>query len=161
MAGTAGVRRIARSSFPGNVRGLGNVAAQLAIYSRGQTVARIERDTEGLLPPSRSPEGTGEHAGTSMRSGRVTDEAIQEALRQHNYNFAAAATALGINRSTLYQRTRSNGIDVRSASTLTDDEILASHARHGGDISAIARELRVSPKPLKVRLNGLLRRQPG
>jgi two-component system nitrogen regulation response regulator GlnG len=150
--------RIARSPFPGNVRRVRNIANQLVISSRGEPFAKFDDTVEDLLTSSEST--TPGHApGKPMRPGRVTDEDIREALRRHNYNFAATAASLGINRGTLYDRTRGNPGDVRSASSLADDEILDSHDRHRGDIPAMANELRVSPKPLKARVTETLRRR--
>jgi transcriptional regulator of acetoin/glycerol metabolism len=95
------------------------------------------------------------------RAIKVTDDEIRAALRRQNYNFSAAADALGIHRSTLYDRVRDNLQDVRSASDLADQEILDCHDRHQGDIAAMAAELHVSRKPLKARLTVALARRRG
>jgi two-component system nitrogen regulation response regulator GlnG len=154
------VARIAAAPFPGNVRQLRNVARQLVISNRGQEFAELDATIEGAL-------GAGEGAVRSNTDSsprgahptKVTDDEIRDALRRHNFNFSAAAEDLGIHRSTLYDRVRQNPQDVRSASDLSDEEILAAHERHAGDVAAMAAELRVSPKPLKARLTEALGRR--
>jgi hypothetical protein len=54
---------------------------------------------------------------------RVNDEQIRDALRTANYNYSAAAEALGIHRSTLYERTRANQDGSRGR--MSDEEVLA------------------------------------
>ena len=88
----------------------------------------------------------------------MTDEEIRDALRAANYNYSAAAEALGIHRSTLYDRTRANQDGLARAEDISDEELLAAHDRNGGDIQAMAREFRCSPKPLKKRLKEALAR---
>jgi two-component system nitrogen regulation response regulator GlnG len=152
------VSRIASAAFPGNVRQLRNVARRLVIANRGKERAAldatIERALEGAAPAQTEPVAS----SPPGRLVKVTDEQIHEALRRHNYNFSAAADDLGIHRSTLYDRVRQNPMDVRSADDLSEAEILEAHGKHGGDMAAMAAELRVSPKPLKARLTRLLAR---
>jgi two-component system nitrogen regulation response regulator GlnG len=152
------VSRIASAAFPGNVRQLRNVARRLVIANRGKERAAldatIERALEGAAPAQTEPVAS----SPPGRLVKVTDEQIHEALRRHNYNFSAAADDLGIHRSTLYDRVRQNPMDVRSADDLSEAEILEAHGKHGGDMAAMAAELRVSPKPLKARLARLLAR---
>jgi two-component system nitrogen regulation response regulator GlnG len=154
------VARIAAAPFPGNVRQLRNVVRQVVISSRGQRFAQLDATIQAMLSAAPNP-GSRESAPASSRSPRVSDEQIRDALRLHNYNFSAAADALGIHRSTLYDRVRANPQDVRSAPEISDDEILEAHARHGADIAAMAAELRVSPKPLRARLTEALARRDG
>jgi two-component system nitrogen regulation response regulator GlnG len=157
-----GVARIAAAPFPGNVRQLRNIARQIVISSRGQQYAELDTSVHEMLRGTEPGAGAsrGSAEGTS-RPSKVTDEQIRDALHRHNYNFSAAAEDLGIHRSTLYDRVRANPQDVRSASDVSDAEILAAHARHGDDMAAMAAELRVSPKPLKARLTEALARRGG
>ena len=151
--------RILRGSWPGNVRRLRNVARQLVISSRGHPFAEIDATVRELLVASGGSSATAKTPSRSLPQGRVTDEEIQDALLASNYNYSAAAQALGIHRSTLYDRTRANPQGLRTAGELSDEEILAAHERHGGDIAAMAKELRCSPKPLKNRLTEALERR--
>jgi two-component system, NtrC family, nitrogen regulation response regulator GlnG len=153
------VARIASSPLPGNVRALRNLARQLVISSRGQRFAEIDATVQAMLRALDTATGSGGGLQRPRRPTKVSDEDIREALRKHNYNFSAAAEALGINRSTLYDRVRENSQDLRSASDLSDQEVLDAHERHEGDVAAMAAELRVSPKPLKTRLTETLARR--
>jgi two-component system nitrogen regulation response regulator GlnG len=152
------VARIASSRLSGNVRELRNFARQVVISSRGQRFAEIDATVQGMLVALDAETGSSGERRLPSRPTKVSDEDIQAALRQHNYNFSAAAQALGIHRSTLYDRVRENP-DVRSASDLSDPEVLDAHERHEGDVVAMAAQLRVSPKPLKARLTKLLSRR--
>jgi two-component system nitrogen regulation response regulator GlnG len=151
--------RILRGSWPGNVRRLRNVARQLVISSRGHPFAQIDATVRELLVASGGSSATAKTPSPPVLQGRVTDEEIQDALLANNYNYSAAAQALGIHRSTLYDRTRANPQGLRTAGELSDEEVLAAHERHGGDIAAMAKELRCSPKPLKNRLTEALDRR--
>jgi two-component system nitrogen regulation response regulator GlnG len=153
------VARIARNFFPGNVRTLRNVARQLVISNRGEKYAKIDSVIERMLATDRSSDDVPDKPPILGRSSKVSDAEIHEALQRRNYNFSAAADALGIHRSTLYERVRANPQGVRSASEIADREILESHDRHEGDIAAMAAELHVSPKPLKARLTDALARR--
>jgi two-component system nitrogen regulation response regulator GlnG len=157
--GAEEMARIARGRFPGNVRQLRNIARQLVISNRGQRCVGLDQILElpGGLDVQRTSgcEGNAEVA----KGVRVTDDQIREALRGHHYNVSAAADALGIQRSTLYDRARRGGDFVRSADDLSDDELIAAYDRHRGQIGAIATELRVPPKPLRTRLTVVLARR--
>jgi two-component system nitrogen regulation response regulator GlnG len=152
----ADAARIATGRLPGNARTLRNVARQLVFSSRGRDFAAIDETITRLLSEGETPR-TGDSGGG--RAKKVTDEQIAEALRRNNYNQSATAAALGINRATLLERLQRNFQDVRSAASLTDEEILAAHDRHAGDVAAMAAELHASPKPLRARLSEALGRR--
>jgi two-component system nitrogen regulation response regulator GlnG len=146
--------KIALAHLPGNVRRLRNIATELVISSRGQRVAQVDETVRKLIA------GLDPDTGSARRAvRRVTDEEIRAALRAANYNYSAAAEALGIHRSTLYERTRANQEGLARAEDISDEEILAAHERNGGDIQVMARELRCSPKPLKKRVKEALARR--
>jgi two-component system nitrogen regulation response regulator GlnG len=155
------VARIAANPFAGNVRTLRNVSRQLVISNRGEKYAKIDAVIERILATDQSLDDAPVTSPSPSRSTKVSDQEIQEALQRRNYNFSAAAEALGIHRSTLYDRVRANPQGVRSASEISDGEILESHDRHKGEIAAMAAELHVSPKPLKARLTDALARRGG
>jgi two-component system nitrogen regulation response regulator GlnG len=149
----ADFEKIALSGLPGNVRRLRNIANELVISSRGHSVAQVDGTVRKLIA------GLEPAAPASNTQRRITDEEIRKALRAANYNYSAAAEALGIHRSTLYDRVQANPDGLASAEDLTDEVVLAAHDRHDGDIRAMARELRCSPKPLKKRLKEALGRR--
>jgi len=147
--------KIALAHLPGNVRRLRNIADELVISSRGQPVADIDDTVRKLIagedPTIRSESRAGQR--------RVTDDEIRAALRAANYVYSAAAEALGIHRGTLYDRTRANQDGLSRAEDISDEEVLAACERNDGEIQAMARELRCSPKPLKKRLKEALARR--
>ncbi|MEP6654274.1 MAG: sigma-54 dependent transcriptional regulator [Myxococcales bacterium] len=148
--------RIARSPFPGNVRRIMNITHQLAISSRGKPAAVFDDALEELLraSPPGSLAGASEQVALSVRA---RDEDVGAALLRNNYNMAATAASLGINRSTLYDWIRRNPGVTRPVDDLTDQEVVDAYHRYGGDTAAMAAALRVPPKRLKRRLTEALR----
>jgi two-component system nitrogen regulation response regulator GlnG len=151
--------RIARAAYPGNVRDLETLVNEIVVDSRGKSLAVFGPRAEKILaqgPPAPRPKAG---ARLSRRAGQPTDEQIREALQQHNNTVAAAAKALGIHRSTIYERARLEPSLMKGAESLTDDQVLEAYDRHQGDVAKMAGELGVSPKPLKTRLDAALRRR--
>lgn len=111
-----------RYPFPGNVRELGNIVERAAVLTRGQTIGL------GDLPPHVTGETT---AGRLVLRGsaeaeedgpwepKTLEEALREperrilvrALKASGWNRQKAADQLGINRTTLYKKLKSLGID--------------------------------------------------
>jgi two-component system nitrogen regulation response regulator GlnG len=148
------VARIASNGFPGNVRQLRNVASQLVTTNRGESHARVDGTVQRLLDGDDHGEATDDR-GVAQRAMKVTDEQIDEALRHHNYNIAAAAHDLGIHRGTLYDRIRQGPGSARKAANIQEEELVSAYERHGGDVAAMASDLRVSPKALAARVRKL------
>lgn len=152
--GATDVARIARDDLSGNVRSLMNIASRLVASSRGSRHAIFDANVEELLSDSGQSEEVSQRQ--SGRPAKFTDDEMKRALERHNNNFTAAAADLGINRSTLYDRIGKHTEGIRSASNLSDVEVLASHARHGANLDAMASELGVSRKGLAARLREAL-----
>ena len=105
--------RAALATYPwtGNVRELQNIMERAVIVASGQTIEAADLEFSGtrLAPaPASGGEGAAEprEAGSSLRA-RLEDEereSISRAIESSGGNIAAAARALGINRSTLYFR---------------------------------------------------------
>ncbi len=163
------VARLARYSWPGNVRQLRNFARQLVIDSRGQTTLGV--DSLGLLtgwseglPHPPDPPSVGETwVGTAATSSRgrhgrkpaeISDEELFAALQAHDFEFKAAARALGIPRTSLFSRIARSSL-LRTAANITPEEVRAVFARLAGDEPAMARELRISLRALRQRLKDL------
>jgi transcriptional regulator with PAS, ATPase and Fis domain len=99
---------LARHSWPGNVRELRNAVHRALLFGSGTKIraADLELDTTvGAAPPA-SPEP----AGRTLRS--LEGEHVRAALRESGGNVTRAAAALGIHRSTLYEKLREHGIEV-------------------------------------------------
>jgi two-component system nitrogen regulation response regulator GlnG len=161
------VVRLARYSWPGNVRQLQNTARQLAIDSRGRPVLTGGPGLEDLLiePEVRTVERVDLAEAASetpspvrrRRPAEVGEEEMLAALRGQRWNLKAAAQALGIARTSLYilleRSTR-----VRAAADVPPEEVRAAWERHGGNVEAVeavAAELEVSDRALRQRLKDL------
>jgi two-component system nitrogen regulation response regulator GlnG len=174
------VARLARHSWPGNVRQLRNIVRQLAIASRGAErlvvpveVERLLRETVGRerpespegaavseeeVPPSREPTPPPEPPPRPKRRYRspaeVSDAELLGALRANRWELKATAATLGVSRPSLY-----NLIDrhpeIRKASELTPEEIEAATSAHDGFLAAAAAQLEVSESGLRQRMREL------
>lgn len=110
-----------RYSYPGNVRELSNIIERAAVLAQGQTITRED------LPPQVIDYTT--QNDLSIESAKMIDDSdwipttladamleperqvILRALRANDWNRTATAEQLGINRTTLYKKMRSLGID--------------------------------------------------
>jgi transcriptional regulator with PAS, ATPase and Fis domain len=96
------ISRLQQYAWPGNVRELRQVIQVLMIYSRTSVIT--EQDVALLLAELNDPEQTEETRRLQHRSKLLS------VLQDHQGNINAAATALGINRSTLYRQLKRLGI---------------------------------------------------
>ncbi len=165
------VARLARYTWPGNIRQLRNAVRQIVIASRSLESVEIGPQIERLLrqataPPSSaaSPADTAPQMAPppprraepmEYRSpSEVSEAELIEALRATHWEVKLAAERLGISRPALYLL-----IDkfptVRKASDLTREEILEARAACGGDLEAMVTLLEVSRKGLQQRMTQL------
>jgi len=157
----ARVARLATHAWPGNVRELEQVATRLVVTSWDATA-----------PASEDPEpwSHAEVAAHTLPRARVrravsaaaeaTPEALRRALERCDWRPTATARALGISKTTLYERMAEAGIP--KAGDLEGGAIRAALDAHGEQIEAAAAALRVSPRGLLLRMRQLgLVRQPG
>jgi two-component system nitrogen regulation response regulator GlnG len=162
---TALIASLLRYEFPGNVRELKNLARHLLVACGddeqltldGATLEVMQRRST-LAPRSFSPPSTPEAAKSveigaqpepSAGNAALDADALQEALRAHDYSPARAAAALGIPNSTLHYLMHKSQI-LRRATDLTPQEIRDALQAHGSDLAAAARELRVSVRALRM-----------
>ena len=92
-----------RHDFPGNVRELENIIEHAFVLCRSGLI-----QTEHLpahLRPSEQTEGL---AGTTLND--IETRAITQALAQNNWNRTAAASQLGIHKTTLWRKIKALGI---------------------------------------------------
>lgn len=142
--------RLARYSWPGNVRQLRNVVRQLVIDNRGRdgltAGPRVDRlltgeGGDGTPPPPRKP-------------SEIAAAELEAALRGHRFEPAAAARALGISRPSLYYLIRRHPT-LEIAEDLEEQTIREVLEECGGDVVTAARSLQVSPRALQRRLKKL------
>ena len=159
------VARLARYSWPGNVRQLQNVARQLAIDGHGQPVLLDTPGLKDLMPEVESPSKpsvavvpqpvpTSPKLRRSRRPSEVSEEELLAALRSHRWNLKAAADALGVARTSLYLLLERSP-NVRPAAEIPPEEIRQAWERCGGDLEAMAGGLEVSARALRQRLKDL------
>jgi two-component system nitrogen regulation response regulator GlnG len=157
------VARLARYSWPGNVRQLRNAARQLAISSRGADEVRIDTAAERLLaltavPPSAPSKSAATTASADSAEARprrdpseISDDDLLAALRANGWRAVGAAGQLGVSRSTLY-----NLIDkskrIRKAKDIPEAELKRVFDSCSGELDAAAAELEVSRRALKLRI---------
>ncbi len=153
------VARLAAWSWPGNVRQLANVVRQLVIANRHADPATRFEEVEILLDAEHAQDSQGvRRAPTSTparkRAGELCEKEVMEALRAHDYRPAAAADALGIPRSSIYDlMKRIPGL--RKASEVSREEIDEARLRVGPSLEAVAAVLEVSQRALRRRLGQL------
>ena len=171
------VARLARLSWPGNVRQLRNVARQLVIGNAQAPQACWLPALDGLAASQEMPsgahpearEGAGEPAAATKSedppsavaaakryraAAEVSDDELIEALRAHRFRVKPTAIALGVSRTALYgliERSRR----LRKAADLDPGEIALAAAEAGSEIEVLAASLEVSPEGLLLRLKEL------
>ena len=100
-----------RYAWPGNVRELKNIVERLVITCPEETIASSQ------LPPELLRTGERRAAGTygSLHEARAAYERdlILRKLEEHRWNMTRTAAALGLERSHLYRKMKSLGINPR------------------------------------------------
>jgi two-component system nitrogen regulation response regulator GlnG len=160
------VARLAACDWPGNVRQLRNVVRQLVIAGRdlpevpmGPAIERLFQDASAVSreeprpePPTPSP--SGHPRSVYRRPEDVKEEELLAALRAHRWRLQPAAAALGISRSSLYDRI-DRSATIRKAVDVGREEIEASFRRCAGDLDAMVEELEVSKRGLQRQMGRL------
>jgi len=105
-------RRLAAHSFPGNVRELRNLVERLVILAEGDQITSDE--VQEALPKAvrgggRSPSPVN---GRPLREvmADVERDVVQAALERHHWKMSAAARELDLERSHLYKKVKTLGI---------------------------------------------------
>jgi two-component system nitrogen regulation response regulator NtrX len=111
----AAVSLLLQYDWPGNVRELKNLVARLVILSAGETIS--EEEVRACLP-SVKPVQSAYRRGISLRELVATAEReiILRALEANAGQVSKTATELQVERSHLYKKMRSLGIDPRAES---------------------------------------------
>ena len=158
------VARLSRHDWPGNVRELRNVARRLAIAGReaserelGAQLDELFGESPGTTPAAETvpPPGPPSEGQPSYRQPyEISEEELLEALAAHGWRIKPAAAYLGVSRTSLYSMI-DRSTKIRRASQLGAEELADCRRRHGGDVEAMAAELRVSSAGLRHRLREL------
>ncbi len=118
----AAMKALQSYDWPGNVRQLENVVERAVLLSRGDVLTMDDLPPELTGRAAASPLGgevsqpafnLAEANGLTLREALEGPERqiILQALRVHNWNRAATADALDINRTTLYKKMKRLGLD--------------------------------------------------
>lgn len=155
--------RLVRHDWPGNIRQLRNVVRQLVIGNRGQPRLQLDAQLEAELAtlnaaasgrPSEKPAAPAASASPRRKPSDITPQELLAALRESGWEFQAAADRLGIFRTSIYDLIeRSPGI--RTAGSLSVEELKRCHRECAGDVNAMVRKLEVSKRALVRRLKEL------
>ncbi|QDV10894.1 Transcriptional regulatory protein ZraR [Rosistilla oblonga] len=111
-------------AWPGNVRELENVVERAVLLARDSVLTRNDLPPH-LLSSSSNPRTASDSfdspstLSSDSGSGQTLREALEEperriileSLRLHNWNRAATADTLGVNRTTLYKKMKRLGLD--------------------------------------------------
>ena len=144
---------LAAWSWPGNVRQLANVVRQMVIANRASDPADHFEEVEKLLA-SEAPRATPATEPPRRQAAELREDDVVAALRAHQFRPAAAADALGIPRSSIYDLMKKIP-GLRKASDLGPEEIEAARVRFGPSLEAMAQGLEVSERALRRRLGQL------
>jgi two-component system, NtrC family, nitrogen regulation response regulator GlnG len=144
------VARLVRHAWPGNVRQLRNAARQLAIANRGASEASVDSALERLLAATAPAPSSPVAAQTKRDPSDIGDDELIAVLQSCGWSAVAAASRLGVSRSSLYLL-----IDrcpkIRKAKDLSDTELRRSYEDCAGELDAAAQALQVSRRALKLR----------
>jgi two-component system nitrogen regulation response regulator GlnG len=160
------VARLARFSWPGNVRQLRNLVRQIVIGSRGRqrleagpVVDRLLQTADG--PPESSnlptpaplsmPTPAEPLQADRRKPADITADELLATLRAHRWDLQATAAQLHISRPSLYALIESSP-GVRKAGDLSAEEISRCWEECGGDLDTMVDRLEVSRKALARRL---------
>ncbi len=112
-----------RYQYPGNVRELANIIERAAVLAQGQTITVDDlppqvsdadhRSALSLLPSEGADAGGSAWTPQTLADAMIGPERryILRSLEANGWNRTATAEQLGINRTTLYKKMRSLGID--------------------------------------------------
>ncbi|XXF81612.1 sigma-54 dependent transcriptional regulator [Myxococcaceae bacterium GXIMD 01537] len=150
--------RLARYSWPGNVRQLRNLTRQLIIGSRGlpslRTDARLEQELDAGASPLPAESAAPEERPTRRKPSEVDEQELLAALRESAWDLQAAADRLGISRPSLYLLI-DRSPHLRTAGDLSPEELTQCFQECQGDLDAMVRRLEVSRRALQRRLREL------
>jgi two-component system nitrogen regulation response regulator GlnG len=154
--------RLVRYAWPGNIRQLRNLARQLVVRSRGQPYLQadphLEQELERGPAPvsSQAPAPAEPSAPTAPRrkASEIGGQELLSALRESGWNLKAAASRLGISRSSLYDVIERSP-HIRTSQDVSPEELRRCFHECQGDLDAMVQRLEVSKRGLLGRLREL------
>ena len=116
-------------------------------FARGQSLTLLPLAKPGFDTPAASP-------GKRTDLDAISDDTILAALSEHAWRPEPAAKALGIARSSLYQRMKAHP-EIPNSSELSEERIATALEEAAGDTHAAAAALRVPQRGLLHRMKKL------
>ncbi len=137
--------RFAVYRWPGNVRELRNFCFQVGAHCHYHREFGVPESILRVLDEGR--DGAADEVLAYRAPARVGTHEITEAMRQSNYEVAAAARRLNMSRSSLYNRLREVP-GLRLVGDIPAAELREAHRRCGGNLERAAAMLAVSARAL-------------
>jgi two-component system nitrogen regulation response regulator GlnG len=149
------VARLVRYAWPGNVRQVRNVARQIALANRQLEQVELPHAVRETLDAGRvAAAASALVPATRKAPSEITEDELVAALRANSWSPGATAAQLGIARNSLYALI-DRATTVRKARDVDRDELARSYEACGGDVDAMAVQLEISARALKLRLREL------
>ncbi len=148
--------RLARYTWPGNVRQLRNVCQQLSIVHDEPEDKLHERLAQLLHtdPEPPSTPTTERPVAPPQKPRDIEPDRVFETMRNHQWRLEPAARALGVSRASLYRLIRAHP-RLRTAKDLSIQELQQCHASMKGDLDKMSEALLVSKSGIRLRLREL------
>jgi DNA-binding NtrC family response regulator len=144
--------------FPGNVRELRNIAAQLLASGHAPEQLPFELAANETSHPVHGPaslagiaSAPASHAVTPAVRRAPSDEELRHALIMSDWSPAAAARLLGVPNSSVHYWIKNKGI-VRRAFEYSDSELQSAADELGGNLDEMSKALSISVRGLRLRL---------
>ncbi len=149
--------------WAGNVRQLRHAVRQLVVdnadepHTRHLDGLRRHAGNAEAAAPEAASEPVPSSRGTQGRAGAplddISSDALRAALEAARFRPLAAARALGISKTSIYELMRRYGVP--TSNDIDAATLVAALERARGDVSEAARALSVTPRALKLRMRTL------
>ncbi len=155
------LKQMITSPWPGNIRQLWNAVEKVAaenIHGRAFSVpAELEEeglgDADATADPLSAPAAPAPAPAARADGARPDEQELVALLEEHDFVQRRVAKQLGISHTTLDRWMQEIGL--RRPRDIPEQELSALAEQTGGDLKEMARQLKVSPRGLKLRLASL------
>lgn len=152
-----------RARWSGNIRQLRHAARQLVVDNLDQPYtmrlaglereAAAERNSAATVTASGAPPTVASPAPIGPALESIAGETLRAALEAHGYRPSAAARALGLSKTSIYELMRRH--EIPTSADLDVAVIRTAIEEASGDLACAARLLHISTRALKLRMRTL------